>query len=155
MQKINPPLNKKDLHKMILNNLGEADSKMSSVNLYLYNHWVTQAHPEISKAFLDLSTQELAHLHLLGKLAASLGADPRPWAEKGRKKVYWSPKNIRYTTKPRQIISNALYNEYLSVEKYKSQLAKIDDPEIADCLRKILQDEQAHVRLLKDLLQKL
>ena len=153
MRHANPSSDNSDLIKILFSNIGGSDSEMSSFSLYLYNHWNTQNNPEISKIFFTLSMQELNHLHSFGKLAVSLGADPRLWEKKTRKMQYWSPKFLRYTPKVRQMVSNALYSEYLSIEKYKTQLAKTAGSALEKILTEILREEQVHVQQLKKLLQ--
>lgn len=139
--------------KEILSNLGGEDSEMSAVSLYVYNHLVTAEHPEMSAIFRQISMEEMRHLSIFGQIALQLGADPRLWQQKGRKHIYWSPSYHRYTRKPRQIISNALYSEYLAVDKYTKQAKMIQDASIVENLQRIIIDEQQHIAALKTLLQ--
>lgn len=140
--------------KMMLENMGGRDSEMSAVSLYFYNHLITRENPAASEAFHRICMDEMRHLGLFAKLALQLGADPRLWARGGKKHVYWSPGNNKYPKKMSGMISNALFTEYMAIDKYTKQAKLIRDRVIADILGRVIRDEQEHVALIKGLLRK-
>lgn len=139
----------------ILSNMGGVDSEMSAVSLYVYNQLVTENLPDLASAFQRISIDEMRHLKIFGTIALQLGADPRLWIKRGHTPVYWSAKYNRYTTKPRQILSNALYTEYMTVDKYTRQAKRIQDASIVENLQRIILEEQQHIATFKALIQTL
>ena len=139
----------------MLSNIGGETSEMSAISLYFYNHVVTQEHAEISGAFSQISRVEMRHLELFANAAFLLGADPRLWARRGRKLVYWSPKYNTYSQNLSRLLTKALYAEYMAVEKYTRQAKKIKDPALVALLERIIQDEKEHIRVFRELLLQL
>lgn len=135
----------------MLDNLGGQNSEMSAVGLYFYDHLMTQG--EISDFFHRTSIMEMRHLEIFGELAKQLGADPRLWSCSGSQQRYWSPSYNRYTTNLSQILKNAADHERHAIEKYEKQARRIQDPYIVELLRRIIGEEQEHLRMFNQFLQ--
>lgn len=139
--------------KEILGNIGGVDSEMSAAALYFYDQLVTGEYPELSQAFQRICIEEMRHLEIFCRIATQLGADPRLWERAGRRPRYWSPKDLHYSRKPRKILMNALMSEHLTIDKYTRQAKLIHDESIVQNLRRIIDDEKAHIQLLTGLLK--
>lgn len=138
--------------RMMLGNIGGRESELTAAGQYFYNRLLTTEYAEISQAFHRICIDEMRHLEIFGGIVLALGADPGLWELKGSKKSYWSPRYCRYRKKPRQILSNALFCEYITIEKYTAQIKAIKDEGIISCLNRIIEDEREHVRVFKELL---
>lgn len=139
--------------RMILSNIGGADSEMSAVAMYFYGRLTMGAYPEIAEAFGKIAVAEMRHLELFGAIALRLGADPRLWEYSGRRRRrYWSPRDIRYPVKAHRALTDALVSEHMAVAKYTKQAKLIRDTGVAECLQRVIQDEKEHIRILTELL---
>jgi len=141
--------------RVMLGNIGDQSSEMSSYALYLYNQTITRAEPELTEAFRVVAEVERKHLELLSDAAFQLGADPRLWAVTGnvaQPMRYWSPGLLSYTANTRAMLQNALALERATIAKYERQTQEIRDDGILLLLRRILLDESMHVDIFRSLL---
>lgn len=133
----------------MLDNIGGRDSEMSAVSLYFYNHLVTDH--KISDLFHRFSIMEMRHLEIFGRLAIQLGADPRLWSCTRGQPCYWSPAYNQYPTKLHPLLENAVDHERKAIAKYEGQACRIKDPNVVENLRRVIADEEEHLRVLTDL----
>ena len=141
--------------RMMLSNIGEQSSEMSSYALYLYNYTITVSEPEISESFRAVMDAERKHLELFCNAAFQLGADPRLWAVTGNAAQpmrYWSPAQLTYTANTKALLQNALALERATIAKYERQTQEIRDDGLLFLLRRILLDESMHVEIFRALL---
>lgn len=134
----------------MLSNIGAANSEMTAICLYVYNHFMTA--DDIAQIFHKISVVEMHHLNIFGELARQLGADPRLWAQINRRMVYWTPQYNKYPTELKPLLQNSLSGELKTIEKYKTQARRIKDPNIVENLERIILDEEVHVEIFKTLL---
>ena len=135
--------------QLMLDNMGGQNSEMSAVSLYFYNNLITAQHPELPAIFHKISIVEMHHLEIFGKLALQLGADPRLWTQRGNKMVYWSPEYNKYPTSLSELMQNSLDGELLAIAKYEDQIRNINDKNIEENLKRIIEDEKVHVKIFK------
>ena len=65
---------------MILDNIGGMNSKVSTINQYIYNYIIIDDNfCELKKLFIDMAKDEMKHLNILMNLALSLNMNPRWW----------------------------------------------------------------------------
>ena len=144
--------------RVMLGNIGDQSSEMSSYALYLYNQTITAADPTLTNAFRAVTEAERKHLELFCDAAFQLGADPRLWSVTGsaaQPMRYWSPGLLTYTANPRAMVQNALALERATIAKYERQTQEIRDDGILLLLRRILLDESMHVEIFRTLLDTL
>ncbi len=144
--------------RIMLGNIGEQSSEASAYALYLYDHIITAAEPEISEAFRAVMEAEKKHLELFSNAAFQLGADPRLWSVTGTAQQpmrYWSPGQLSYTANTKALLQNALALERATIAKYERQTQEIKDDSILLLLRRILLDESLHVEIFRALLDQL
>lgn len=136
----------------MLDNVGGGNSEMTAVSLYFYDHLVTAQQQEVAHAFLRISMVEMHHLDIFGTLAHQMGEDPRLWGfGQGGRKNWWSPGYNQYPPRLGPMIRNAVKGEKSAIRKYKAQLRWIADPNIAENLRRIIADEEQHLKVLAQL----
>jgi len=141
---------------MMLSNMAACNSEMSAVAQYRYAHLMSMgADSEISLLFHKVSVVEMHHLDLFGQLALELGAEPRLWHCRNNRMEYWSPRGINYAhCTVQDLVKAALEAELGAIRKYECQLERIADPHIAALLRRVMEDEQEHVKLWEEVLGK-
>lgn len=132
----------------MLSNLGGANSEMTAVSQYFYDHLVTAGSPEVSEAFRDISVVEMHHLEIFGALALQLGADPRLWSVQQGRRSWWSPDYVHYARKLGPLLHGALQAEHAAIRKYQNQTRWIRDENVLENLRRVILDEEQHVQIL-------
>lgn len=135
----------------MLDNIGGNNSEMTAVAGYFYAHLMTHDCPEAADAFHRISVVEMHHLEIFGELTRQLGEDPRLWGCPQGRKIWWSPGYLQYPRRLGPIIRTAVHWEKGAIRKYRSQLRWIGDPNICENLRRIIADEEAHLRVLATL----
>lgn len=137
----------------MLSNIGGSNSEMSAVSLYFYNNLITAEYPEVSMIFHKISIVEMHHMEIFGTLARQLGENPRLWAARGNRKIYWTPAYNKYPMHIHDLLCNALEGEEAAIAKYRRQLKCICNENIQENLKRIIVDEELHVSIFKELLQ--
>lgn len=133
----------------MLDNVGGGNSEMSAVAVYVYDHLVTAELPEVADAFRGIGAVEMRHLEIFGTLARQMGEDPRLWGSgQGGRKSWWSPGYSQYVQRLGPLIRGAVKVEKAAIRKYKAQLRWIADPNIQENLRRIIADEEHHLKIL-------
>lgn len=140
--------------RMMLDNIGGANSEMSAVSLYLYNNLLLDLDKYLSYVFHKVSIVEMHHLEIFGQLARLNGENPRLWTHRGNKMQYWSPCCNRYPTELKPLLINALEGEKKAVQKYTMQCEHIKDVHIVKCLKRIILDEELHIEIFESLCKK-
>ena len=62
---------------------------------------------------------------------------------------YWSPSYLNYPNQVSEVLQNVIDNEYQAINKYMYQASIIKDPHIVDILKRIIEDEELHIKILK------
>ncbi len=139
--------------KIMLDNMAAANSEMSAVAAYFYNSLVTGV-TEITTAFHQISAVEMRHLQIFGELAVQLGENPRLWTQRRNTRTYWSPSMLHYPADLKDLLHTALENEQAVIVTYQRQIEYIEDKYIQEILDRIIKDEQIHVEVFQNLLNK-
>lgn len=135
---------------MILDNIGGMNSKVSTINQYIYNYIIIDDNfCELKKLFIDMAKDEMKHLNILMNLALSLNMNPRWWTCLNDQCCYWSPSYLNYSYQITNIIINALEMEYKMIHKLLHQTKIIDDSKIISILNNIIYDNKKHIIQLK------
>lgn len=143
---------RKDYARMMLDNHGGRNSEMTAIALYLYDNLVLFEHNEkLADVFMAINEVEMRHLHIFGKLAKLLGAEPRLWTKERQGPKYWSPAYVQYSHDPAKILQQAITEETQAIEKYIKQSEVIEDKYIVEMLKRIIVDEKHHVEIFKAL----
>lgn len=137
----------------ILSNVGGGVSEMSAVGLYLYGQFTGGARPEVAECFRGIAEVEMRHLTIFAQLARQMGEDPRLWSPFQGRRRYWSPEYLNYPRRLDQTLRYAVEEERGCIRKYQQQLRWIGDENVAANLRRIIADEEVHVRVLTGLYQ--
>lgn len=137
--------------RMMLDNMGGQHSEMTTISLYLYNNILIDENDRISNIFKGISIVEMHHLHIFGEIARIMGEPPRLWTHRGNRMVYWTPGYNTYSTELKPLLVNAVNMEKGAVQKYQNQCAQIKDMYIVESLKRIIEDEELHIRIFESL----
>ena len=131
----------------MLSNVGGSNSEMTAVSLYIYNSLaIPKPYDQFGPCFEQIAITEMHHLDIFGELAEQLGADPRLWECKGCKCAYWTPAYNDYPREICEMIRNSIKSERAAIRKYKRQAQCIHNANIVENLRRIILDEELHIR---------
>lgn len=138
----------------ILSNVGGSNSEMTAVSLYFFNSVILDPdYASFAKCFHEISIVEMHHLDMFADLAYTLGAEPRLWSMRNRRKVYWTPAYNRYPHEIHEVITNSIDGEEAAIQKYKNQSEFIKDANIVDILNRVILDEERHIEIFKKMLE--
>lgn len=135
--------------RVMLDNLGGANSEMSAISLYLYDNLITGCRKDVAAVFHNVMIVEMRHLDIFGKLACLLGEDPRMWTHCGCKMTYWSPGYNQYPGDFSALMLYAIDSEKAAISKYEHQISYIRDENITESLRRVIMDERLHVEIFE------
>ena len=135
----------------ILSNVGGSVSEMGAVARYLYGRVTQEGKPEIAECLGHIAVVEMHHLSIFSTLA--LGEDPRLWSPFRGGRRYWTPEYLRYPRRLDQMLRYAIEEERSAIQKYSQQLLWIKDGNVMENLRRIIADEEVHVKILTCLLE--
>lgn len=140
---------------LILSNLGGLHSKMNSVSLYFYNSIIlSNKDLELKKIMESICKVEMYHLKIFADMSYLLGADPRLWECQNDLLEYWSPGFNIYPRHIKSMLENAIIQEQNTISIYTHQLNEIDDPIICNMLKRIILDDQYHIEIFQQYLNK-
>lgn len=135
----------------MLSNIGNVVSEMSDVVRYFYISVVaSEKFPSVATCFHHISIVEMHHLHIFAELAMQLGADPRIWSGRNRKR-WWSPSFIGYPKDICALIAESIKAEEEAICKYSRQAHTIQDPNIVANLNRIILDEERHLQIFTEM----
>lgn len=137
----------------MLSNVGGSVSEMGAVAQYLYGHTTQGGRPEVAECLERLAIVEMGHLDIFAQLARQLGEDPRLWTPFRGGRRYWTPEYLRYPQSLAQLLRCAIEEEKNTIQKYNQQALWIKDENIVANLRRVIEDEKVHIRVLSSLLE--
>ncbi len=141
--------------RILMEDTGGPQGELTATCQYLYDDWCLEPdHAHIADTLKRIAEVEMHHLDLLSRLILMLGGDPRYQLFDGETPVPWTSGMILYSTDPTHILRYNIYLEECAVKAYRSQAARIEDPNVSAMLLRIALDEQVHAGVLKELLRR-
>jgi len=136
----------------ILQNLYcDCNSETEAVLGYIYQYYITQPMEEdIAEIFEKISITEMRHHELLGKTIVKLGGVP--YYVNGRNMPF-RISCINPTRNLKEILRNNIKDEERAIENYERAIDRIDNESIKDLLKRIIEDEQVHLKTLQTVLE--
>ncbi len=135
----------------ILSNVGGGVSEMGAIAAYLYGHFTQPS--EVADCLGHIAMVEMHHLAIFSELARQLGEEPRLWSPFRGGRKYWTPEYLRYPRQLGQSLRYLLEEEETTIRKYSQQALWIQDANVVENLRRVIADEEVHVRILQGLLE--
>ncbi|MBQ8404704.1 MAG: demethoxyubiquinone hydroxylase family protein [Clostridia bacterium] len=128
------------------------DSELTTILSYLYGNKVcTGKMPaSLSDMLKYIAKVEMRHLDMLGELIMLLGGDPR-FASGPRCHVGINTAMLNYQTDTAMVLRNAIAGEEGAVRLYNELIRAIDDRYIREILKRIIKDEEHHIKLFREM----
>ena len=128
-------------------------SEMSAIAQYINNEnrLASQKCP-IAQALLGMAISEMIHLQKLGELIVLLGGDIG-FSARGRngRSVLWSPSCLNIPSECCKMLEADMEAEKSAINQYEMHISWIEDEYVNAVLRRIIQDEEYHIMMLKAL----
>lgn len=128
-------------------------SEMSAITQYINNEnrLASQKCP-MAQALLGMAISEMIHLQKLGELIVLLGGDIG-FSARGRngRSALWSPSCLNIPSECRRMLEADMESEKAAINQYELHISWIEDEYVNAVLRRIIQDEEYHIMMLKAL----
>lgn len=139
--------------RMLLLSYGSPDSELTAITQYIYHFMMlSESYRPIAFALKQTAEVEMHHLSLLGNCIRQLGEEPRFWSWRGQMRGYWNGGFVQYGKNIKEMLENDLLGEYCAIDEYRKVLSRVNDPQIAALIGRILADEEVHMRNLESIL---
>ncbi len=99
-----------------------------------------------------IANVEMRHMDMLGELITKLGGDPR-FATGPAGRMGINTAMLNYQTDTSAVLRNAIASEEGAVRLYNDLIRAIDDRYIRELLKRIIKDEEHHIKLFREMLR--
>ncbi len=154
-----PPIQVRDRNPAYANLLQEdycgAVSELSAVAQYINNeNRISHRECALARTLLGIAMAEMMHLQKLGELICLLGGRVSYEAVdcKGCRKL-WTPAYLDIPEQKEQMLLADIQAEQDAIRQYKGHIRVIRDECVRAALERIIQDEEYHIMLLRNLLE--
>ena len=128
------------------------ESELAAILTYSYGALVSRGKcpKELYETLECISSVEMRHMEMLGKLIVLLGGDARYIMPNGRASINTAA--LPYACAPERIIRNSIAGEEGAIRLYRELIRNIGDECIRAVLRRIILDEEQHIKIFKEML---
>lgn len=150
-----PPVQVKEANQSYANLLSidycGSVSELSAITQYINNeNRLSCVRCPMAKTILGIAIAEMIHLQKLGELIVLLGGNigfAANYRDGGRK--MWTPEYLTIPEQPEQMLRADIEAERAAIRQYRMHIQRIDDPHVNAVLRRIIQDEEYHIMMLR------
>lgn len=143
----------------ILSNIYAGEiSEETSINLYIFEHMaLPDEYKEYANILRSIAIVEMHHLATLGELIKQLGMKPvyMSYNESKNNYIPWNALYINYSVDIKEIIDLDIEAETNAIKYYKYILTIIKDKYITEIIKRIIMDEELHLKIFKEYKEKL
>lgn len=130
-------------------------SELTAITQYTYHHFVSgDINKEVSDLVKGIARVEMKHLELLGEAIIKLGGDPLFRGSFSNRGQFWNGYYVSYSKTIKRILLDNIDAEKKAILQYKRHIELIHDPNIQKLLQRIILDEEYHLTLFTNMLQK-
>ena len=134
--------------KLLLYPYASMVSEDTAIHLYIYQSFILD--DEIGKILENIAIVEMQHLEMLAKTINLLGLKP----EYKVNNIPWNSDYVNYNTNLKDMLKINIEAETLAIKNYRNLIKVIDDKYIKELLKRIIIDEEIHLKIFKDLYSK-
>lgn len=130
-------------------------SEMTAIAQYINNeNRLSCQRCPMAQVLLGMAVNEMMHLQTLGELIVLLGGDIG-FSAKGRngKPALWSPSCLNIPSECGKMLEADMESEKAAINQYEMHISWIEDEYVNAVLRRIIQDEEYHIMMLRALLK--
>ncbi len=141
--------------RIVLESFGGAEGELTAITTYTYQDIeLGESYQEVAETLHGIAIVEMRHLRMLGDLVKSLGGDPVFGAYQRRHLQFWDGGNVNYTKTLGDLLLADIRMEEAAIFGYRQAAERIEDDAVCAVLERIALDEEVHLALLKELLER-
>ena len=127
------------------------ESELAAILTYSHGALVSRGKcpKELYETLECISAVEMRHMEMLGKLIVLLGGDARYILPNGRASINTAA--LPYACAPERIIRNSIAGEEGAIRLYRELIRSINDECVRAVLRRIILDEEQHIKIFKEM----
>lgn len=130
-------------------------SEFGAISQYLYHHfWFVHKYPELAELLEEIALAEMHHMEMLAEAIILLGGDPRIGGTYSTACNYWCGNLVYYGCNVVDRLESDIKSEIDAIDQYNYHADLIDDPHIKKLIKRIVQDEEEHLKAFKKALKK-
>ncbi len=140
---------------LLMEDYSGAVSELTATLQYMYHSFEFKDKYEgLSDLLEKVAIIEMIHLEVLAEAIIALGGNPVYKSGGLMNKKYWNAEMVDYGRNLCGRLESDLQAEYAAIRHYREHIARIDDPNIQALLKRIILDEEVHVILFKEAIEK-
>ena len=125
-------------------------SEFSAISQYIYHSIdLGKIDKDLANMYIKISEVEMHHLDILGKVITLLGGNPQYRGSQSTNFMPWNGSFVYYGVDICERLYKDLESEYCAIASYKKHIEMIDDDYIKAILRRIILDEEVHIKHFK------
>lgn len=133
-----------------------AQGEFTAVTLYIYQSWLFDpVCGPAAKTMREIAIVEMHHLDLLSQVISLLGGDPTFSAVRNNRCIVWNGSMVNYCKNLPQMIRYDIRAEQEAIANYRRHIAFIKDRHIQALLERIIEDEEIHLAIFRQMLERL
>lgn len=138
---------------ILMNDYAGGVSELTAIMQYLYSNFIINgSNINIAKLFENISINEMLHLEILAELINLLGGNP---IYEGSYNNVWNGNNVFYSKNIKEQLEYSIKIEKDAINNYINDISIINDPYIKNILKRIILDEEVHIKLFEETLASL
>lgn len=142
--------------ELLIDNFAGPVSEMSAAGRYMYQHFLTdEESEELASTFKGIGVIEMLHMETLAELIIKLGGNPIFRGSESTNFNFWSAGFVYYGCNLYDRLLKNIEIEQAVIANYHHKAMLIDDPYVKAVLQRIALDEEVHVKIFTDILQKI
>lgn len=146
-----------ELATMLMSDYAGRNGELTGILQYTYQklYFEKMGYQDLASAFGSIATTEMVHFDLLGGLIFALGGDPKYLSiSPSGKQIWWSGNFVDYSKGITKILLDSIAGEAFCIRQYKKLKEYTNDDIVHSILTRIILDEEKHIQILRDLLNK-
>lgn len=146
-----------ELATMLMSDFAGRNGELTGISQYTYQklYFEKMGYKDLASAFGAISVTEMIHFDLIGQLIFALGGDPKYYSvSPGGKQMWWSGSFVDYSKGITKILLDSIADEKYGIRQYQKLKEYTNDDIVHSILTRIILDEEKHIEILKDLLNK-
>lgn len=129
-------------------------SEFTAISQYLYHHfWFMKNYPELAELLEGISIVEMHHMEMLAETIILLGGDPKIGGTYSTACRYWNGALVYYGYNVSDRLQADINAEIEAINTYNYHVSLIHDRYIRQLLKRIVMDEEEHLKLFKNALK--
>lgn len=126
---------------------GNDISELGAVLTYQYEDLVLEnMHNEISSQLMQISIDEMRHMHMLGEMIIEMGGNPE---YRGGDNRYFAASSLAYPTHIKEMMMVNIQMETAAIQNYLQRVQQAPSTQIAATYEKIIADERRHLEFFR------